>query len=137
MSQTLECAFKIFNYLQNNHASNYDYHSVKDKLNELKSNGIIDDSYKIINPIREIMNFATEDEVIIYSEDESNDPHRTATSPKINTPEIITPVVNMSTTQDPQESGINVTKAQLESLENKLFGKILALSHISWTKYLA
>ena len=86
------------------------------------------------------MNFAAEDEVIIYSEnsgDESNDPHRNATSAKINTSEITTPVVNMSTTQDPQESGINVTKPQLKSLENKLFGKILALSHISWTKYLA
>ena len=67
--------------------------------------------------------------MIIYSEnseDESNDPHRTATYPKINTPEITTPVVNISTTQDPQEVGINVTKAQLQSLENKSFGKILA-----------
>ena len=75
------------------------------------------------------MNFATEDEVIIYSEnseDESNDPDTTATSLKINTPEITTPVVNISTTEDPQDSGINVTKAQLQSLENKLFGKILA-----------
>ena len=34
--------------------------------------------------------------------------------------------MNMSTTQDTQESGINVTKVQLGSLENKLFGKILA-----------
>ena len=45
------------------------------------------------------MNFATEDEVNIYSknsEDESNDAHRTATSPKINAPEITTPVVNIS-----------------------------------------
>ena len=47
------------------------------------------------------MNFATEDKVIIYSEnseDESNDPDTTATSLKINTPEITTPVVNISTT---------------------------------------
>ena len=90
----------------------------------------IDDSYKIINLIQEVMNFATEDEVIIYSEnfeDESNDPHTTAT----------TPFVDISTTQDPQESGINVTKTQLQSLKNKLFDKILHLSHISWTKYLA
>ena len=118
--------FKIFNYLQNNYASNYDYQSAEVKLSELKSNGIIDDSYKIINLMQELMTFATEDEVIIYSEnseDESNDPHRTATSPKINTPEITTPVVNISTTQDPQ----NVTKKQLQSLENKLFRKILAL----------
>ena len=45
------------------------------------------------------MNFATEDEVIINSEnseDKSNDPHRTATSPKIIAPEITTPVVNIS-----------------------------------------
>ena len=50
-----------------------------DKLNELNSNGIIDDNYEILNPIHEVMNFITEDEVNIYlenSEDESNDPHR-------------------------------------------------------------
>ena len=49
-----------------------------DKLNELNSNGIIDDNYEIINPLHEVMNFITEDEVNIYlenSEDESNDPH--------------------------------------------------------------
>ena len=41
------------------------------------------------------MNFANKDEVIKYSENsegESNDLHRTATSRKINTPEITTPV---------------------------------------------
>ena len=32
----------------------------------------------------------------------------------------------MSTTQEPKESDINVTKAQLQSLENKLGSKILA-----------
>ena len=123
------CTLKIFNYLQNNYASNYDYHSIVGKLNELKSNGIIDDRYKIINPIQEVMNFVTEDEVIIYSEDsedESNDPHRTATSLEIIGPEITTQVVNMSTTQEPKESDINVTKVQLQNLENKLVGKILA-----------
>ena len=91
ISKKKPCTLKIFNYLQNNYASNYDYHSVEDKLIELKSNGIIDDSYKIINPVQEVMNFVTEDEVIIYlenSEDESNDPHRTATFPKIIRPEI-------------------------------------------------
>ena len=103
--------------------------SVEAKLKELRSNGIVDDSYKIINPIQEVMNFVTENEVIIYSEnseDESNDPHRTATPTKIIGPEITTQVVNMSTTQDPKESDINVTKVQLQNLENKLVGKILA-----------
>ena len=44
VSKKKTCTLKIFNYLQNNYASNYDYHSVEDKLSELKSNGIIDDS---------------------------------------------------------------------------------------------
>ena len=75
------------------------------------------------------MYFVTDDKVIIYSEDsedESNDPHKTATSPKITRPEITFQVVNRSTAQEPQESDFNVTKVQLQSLENKLFGKILA-----------
>ena len=75
------------------------------------------------------MNFVTEDEVIIYSEnseDESNDPHRTATSPKIIRPEISTEVVNMSTPPEPQESDINVNKVLLQNLEINLFGKTLA-----------
>ena len=96
------CTLKIFNYLQHN--------------------------YEIINPIQEVMNFVTEDEVIIYlanSEDESNDLRRTATSAKSIRPEITMQVVNMRTTQEPQESDINVTKVQLQSLENKLLGKIL------------
>ena len=75
------------------------------------------------------MYFVTDDKVIIYSEDsedEANDPHKTATSPKITRPEITIQVVNRSTAQEPQESDFNVTKVQLQSLENKLFGKILA-----------
>ena len=87
ISKKKPCTLKIFNYLQNKQLSSYyDYHSVEDKLNELKSNGIIDDIHKIINPIQEVMNFVTKDEVIIYSEiseDEFNDPHKTATPPKI------------------------------------------------------
>ena len=67
ISKKKPCTLKIFNYLPNNYASNYDYHSVEEKLNELKSNGTTDDSYKIINAIQEVMNFATEDEVIIYT----------------------------------------------------------------------
>ena len=129
ISKKKPCTLKIFNYLQNNYTSNYDYHSLEAKLNELKSNGIIDDSYKIINPIQEVMNFVTEDEVIIYSEnseDESNDPHRTATPPKIIGHETTTQVVNISTTQEPKKSDINVTKVHFQSLENKLVVKMLA-----------
>ena len=35
MSKKKACTLKIFNYLQNNYTSNYDYHSVEDKSNEL------------------------------------------------------------------------------------------------------
>ena len=45
---------------------------------------------------------------------------------KIVEPEITTQAVNMSTTQEPKESNINVTKVQLQNIENKLVGKILA-----------
>ena len=57
----------------------------------------------------------------IYSEnsqDESNNPHRTATYRKIitrNYEQITTPVVNIGTTEEPQESDINVIKGQLQS----------------------
>ena len=130
ISKKKPCTLKIFNYLQNNYVSNFDYHFVEAKLNELKSNRIADDSYKIINPIQEVMNFVAEDEVIIYSEnseDEPKNPHRTATPTKNIGPEISTQVVNKSTTQDPKESDINVIKGQLQNLENKLVAKILAL----------
>ena len=140
ISKKKPCTLKIFNYLQNNYTSNYDYHSLEAKLNELKSNGIIDDSYKIMNPMQEVMNFVTEDEVIIYSENsehESNDPHRTARPTKIIGPEITTQVVNMSTTQEPKESDINVTKGQLQNLENKLVSKILAFKSYFMDKKLS
>ena len=47
ISKKKPCTLNIFNYLQNNYASTYYYHSVEAKLNELKSNGIIGGSYKI------------------------------------------------------------------------------------------
>ena len=86
------------------------------------------------------MNFVTEDEVIAYSEnseDESNDPHRTFTSPKIIGPEIATQVVNISTTQEAKESDINVTKVQLQNLENKSVGKILTFKSYFMDKILS
>ena len=137
ISKKKPCTLKIYKYLQNNYASNFDCHSAEVKLNELKANGIIDDSYEIINPIQEVMNFVTEDEVTICSEnseDEPNDPRRTVTPTKIIGPEITTQVVNKSTTQDRKESDINVIKGQFQNLEKKLVGKILTLK--SWTKFL-
>ena len=59
---------KNFNYLQNNGASNYDYDSVVNKIQELMENGIIDQSYKIIDPVTEVLNLPPDDEVEICSE---------------------------------------------------------------------
>ena len=86
------------------------------------------------------LNILTEDEVIIYSEnseDESNVPHRAATPSKIIGPEITTQVVNMTTTQEPKESDINVTKVQLQNFENKLVGKMLAFKSYFMNKLLS
>ena len=41
ISKKSPCILKIFNYLQNNYTSNYDYHSVENKLNELKQTGLL------------------------------------------------------------------------------------------------
>ena len=56
VSKKKHCSVKIFNYLQNNGASNYDYDSVVNKIQELMENGIIDHSYKIIDPVTEVLN---------------------------------------------------------------------------------
>ena len=57
---------KIFNYLQNDGASNYNY-SLKNEIAELRNNEIIDETFKITNPIEEVLNFP-EDDVDITSE---------------------------------------------------------------------
>ena len=62
------CPVKIFNYLQNNGASNYDYDLVVNKIQELMETGIIDQSYKIIDPVTEVLNLHPDDEVEICSE---------------------------------------------------------------------
>ena len=42
---------KIFNYLQNNGASNYNYKLLENEIAELRNNGNIDKTFKISNPI--------------------------------------------------------------------------------------
>ena len=68
VSKKKHCPVKIFNYLQNNGASNYDYDSVVKKIQELMVNGVIDQSYKIINLVTEGLNLTPDDEVDICSE---------------------------------------------------------------------
>ena len=54
----------IFNYLQNNRTSNYNYESLENEFTELRNNGIIAETFKITNPIEEVLNFP-EDEIDI------------------------------------------------------------------------
>ena len=49
---------KIFNDLQNNGASNYDYDLVVKKTQELMENRVIDQSYNIIDPVTDVLNLA-------------------------------------------------------------------------------
>ena len=46
VSKKKHCPVKIFNYLQNDEASDYEYDSVVIKIQELMENGVVDQSYK-------------------------------------------------------------------------------------------
>ena len=95
-SKKKHCPVKIFNYLQNNGASNYDYDSVVNKIQKLMENGVIDQSYKIINPVTEVLNLPPDDEVEICSEIlDSND---LDSQPSQLSSSNITPIVNIATT---------------------------------------
>ena len=126
VSKKKPSTLKIFNYLQNNGASNYNYELLENEIAELRNNGIIDEAFKITNPIEEVLNFA-EDDVDITSEnfdisclniqswqvDEENDG---------------TPSLN-NNTQTPNPQGVFPGDFEIlfQSIEDKLNGKISAI----------
>ena len=61
ISKKKPCTLKILNYLQNNGASNYDYESLENETAGLRKNGIVDKTFKITNPIEEVLNFREDD----------------------------------------------------------------------------
>ena len=67
VSKKKPSTLKIFHYLQDNGASNYNYESLENEIAELRNKGIIDETFKITNPIEEVLNFP-EDDVDITSE---------------------------------------------------------------------
>ena len=88
---------KTFNYLQINGTSNYDYDSVVRRIQELMVNGAIDQSYKIINPVTEVLNLVTDVEVEICSEISGT--HAFDSQPfQVNSYNITTPIVYVTTT---------------------------------------
>ena len=54
-------ALKIFNYLQNYRAFKYNYESLENEIAELRNNEIIDETFKIANPIEEVLDFPEDD----------------------------------------------------------------------------
>ena len=122
---------KNFNYLQNNEASNYDYDSVINKIQELIESGVIDQSYKIINPVTKVLNLPFDDEVEICSE--ISDRNNSDSQPShFNSPNI-TPIVNVATapilnTAATLKRHSNDMETRIKSLEDKLLSKIAALN---------
>ena len=57
VSKKKPSTLKIFNYLQNNGASNCNYESFENEIAELRNNWIIDETVKTANPIEEVLNF--------------------------------------------------------------------------------
>ena len=47
--------------------SNYNYESLENEIAELRNNGVIEETFKITNPIKEVLNFP-KDDVDITSE---------------------------------------------------------------------
>ena len=130
VSKKKHCPVKIFNYLQNNGASNYDYDSVVNKIQELMENGIINYNYKIIDPVTEVLNLSPDDEIEICSEisvsnDLDSQPSQISSSNK-------TPIVNVATTptlntvKTPKHHSDDI-ETLIKSLEDKLLSKIAAL----------
>lgn len=58
---------KIFNYLQNIGATNYNCESLEDELSNLRNTRIIDETFQIVIPIEQMLNFQ-EDNVDIASD---------------------------------------------------------------------
>ena len=69
VSKKKPSTLKIFNYLRSNSASNYNYESLENEIAELRNKGIIDETFKITNPIEEVLNFPEDDVDITENSD--------------------------------------------------------------------
>ena len=68
VSKKKHCPSKNFLLFAKNGASNYDYDLVVNKIQELMETGIINQSYRIMHPVTEVLNLPPDDEVEICSE---------------------------------------------------------------------
>ena len=126
VSKKKPSTLKIFNYLQNNCASNCNYESLENEIAELRNKGIIDETFKITNPIEAVLNFR-EDDVDITSEN-SDISCLNIQSSQIDEENDATPSINNNTlTPNPQAVFPSDFEIPFQSLEDKLNGKISAI----------
>ena len=126
VSKKKPSTLKIFNYIQNNGASNYNYESLENEIAELRNNGIIDETFKITNPIEEVLNLA-KDDVDITSEN-SHISCLNTQSLQVDEENDATPSLN-SNTLTPNSQAVSPSDFEIifQSLEDKLNGKISAI----------
>ena len=121
---------KGFLYLQNDGASGYDYDTAEKKIEELMVNDVIDQSYKIINPITNVQNLPPEAELDIFLE--ISDGNEFYIQPSIfNSSQITTPLLNETTsailnTAATPKHHFDEKKIYIKSLEDTLLSKIAA-----------
>ena len=126
VSKKKPSTLKILNYLQYNGASNYYYKSLENEIAELRNKGIIDEIFKITNPIEEVLNFP-EDDVDITSENPDVSCLNTQSS-QVDEENDATPSLNNNTlTPNPQAVFPSDFEILFQSLEDKLNGKISAI----------
>ena len=117
---------KIFNYLQNNGASNYNYESSENEIADLRNKGIIDETFKFTNPIEEVLNFP-EDDVDITSENSDISCLNTQSSQADEENDATPPLNNNTLAPNPQAVFPSDFDILFQSLDGKLNGKVSAI----------
>ena len=106
--------------------SNYNYESLENEIAELRNNGVIEETFKITNPIKEVLNFP-KDDVDITSENSDISCLNTQSS-QVDEENDATPSLNNNTlTPNPQAVFPSDFEILFQSLEDKLNGKISAI----------
>ena len=119
-------ALKIFNYLQNYRAFKYNYESLENEIAELRNNEIIDETFKIANPIEEVLNFPEDDVDMTLENSDISSLHRQ--SSQIDEENDAIPSLNNKTlTPNPQAVFPSDFEILFQSLEDILNCKISAI----------
>ena len=119
-------ALKIFNYLQNYRAFKYNYESLENEIAELRNNEIIDETFKIANPIEEVLNFPEDDvDMTLENSDISSLNRQSSQIDEEN--DAITSLNNKTLTPNPQAVFPSDFEILFQSLEDILNCKISAI----------